>query len=745
MNGHVFVVEGDLTRLRCDAWLLPTDGSFHITEAWKDHVRDGDIAKLRHEGWGGRWVIRLPDRTEPAIWLANVGMSGEPSLSDEDRAARISSVVRAFVREASRKAPAAASTGRPPLLGMPLITTGHGGMSELRGALLRALFKHLIDACWRSGVDVAVVCWTRQDYSGAQRARQLELRNRKGRHQDYWRFPHDAHALHRHAERLASKVRESQLSLFVGAGLSASAGLPVWDALLEELSEDLAHRGGTPLKERSTLDPRDQATLLAERYRALGKPSDLNKAICEKLTTDQTGLSHSMLMSMPIDEIITTNFDQLLENADTGGRRAPDDTPPSDESALLVSLRSRLHGGNRWLLKLHGTVSREDSIVFTRSSYLDAPRRWGALFGLVQAMLLTRHMLFVGYSLSDEDFHNVVHEVREAIPGRNSTWGTVITLFPDPIMQELWANQLEVVSVRADHGPPDEDEDKRTRAAARDVDRFLDLVAFHASDHTDFLLDPNFVGIFDEDKRDAAFVDLQEALAPLQEQVQGREKEPGWSAVADLLRRMGAPRGEAGEDRGRRPYPAESAIPTNQPSPAIHPTPFGDARRLVHALRQLAEVAAAITREGRVLVDVGGGVPTLQLDPSHVEFAEPCTAPGGRRAVRLGIADPTDPPGVVIYVTSADVAFPPDVARANEDLFPDRDISWEVADAPPGISYHELVRDLDCVLGSTTDYDVMTGRVLMCCAFWWGAKRAGLAVESLRPQLDKVISAYRSM
>lgn len=37
-RGHLYVVDGDLTRIACDAWLLPTDDDFDITEAWHSVV-----------------------------------------------------------------------------------------------------------------------------------------------------------------------------------------------------------------------------------------------------------------------------------------------------------------------------------------------------------------------------------------------------------------------------------------------------------------------------------------------------------------------------------------------------------------------------------------------------------------------------------------------------------------------------------------------------------------------------------
>jgi len=34
-TGHLFVIQGDVTKLRCDAWLLPTDAVFEVTEAFR--------------------------------------------------------------------------------------------------------------------------------------------------------------------------------------------------------------------------------------------------------------------------------------------------------------------------------------------------------------------------------------------------------------------------------------------------------------------------------------------------------------------------------------------------------------------------------------------------------------------------------------------------------------------------------------------------------------------------------------
>ena len=53
-------------------------------------------------------------------------------------------------------------------------------------------------------------------------------------------------------------------------------------------------------------------------------------------------------------------------------------------------------GCKRWLLKMHGCITNPDSIVFTKQDYMRYADRFAALGGIVQSMLLTKHLLFVG-------------------------------------------------------------------------------------------------------------------------------------------------------------------------------------------------------------------------------------------------------------------------------------------------------------------------------------------------------------
>jgi hypothetical protein len=182
--------------------------------------------------------------------------------------------------------------------------------------------------------------------------------------------------------------------------------------------------------------------------------------------------------------------------------------------------------GKRWLLKLHGTVSKPEGMVFTRENYLDAGRSSRALLGLVQAMLFTRHMLFVGYGLADEDFHELVYEVKRAFGGRESKEpiGTVLLLSDEPLKSEIWEGTLNVVSVGTSTSASQN---------ARDLARFLDLVGMLSAEKHLFFLDRRYAHPSTDAERR-----LDEALRELPRLVTDK-KSPVWLEVQQLLQRLG--------------------------------------------------------------------------------------------------------------------------------------------------------------------------------------------------------------
>jgi len=64
---------------------------------------------------------------------------------------------------------------------------------------------------------------------------------------------------------------------------------------------------------------------------------------------------------------------------------------------------------------MHGCLSHPESIVLTTEDYADWERSAAALTGIIQASLVTKHMLFVGYGLADDNFRRIAKVVSKSI------------------------------------------------------------------------------------------------------------------------------------------------------------------------------------------------------------------------------------------------------------------------------------------------------------------------------------------
>ncbi|KAA0098909.1 SIR2 family protein [Mycolicibacterium sp. P1-18] len=480
MSGHLFIINGDLNQVACDAVLIPTDGTVHITDSWNLIMR----GKRAPRSFGRKLVVHIRSESgHPQIWLGNVGQAG--SQSDFEL---FKPTVREFVKQAVEQLRTVDDGDRiypwpRRRLGVNIVGSGDGGGSDKKGELIEGLVETLNGLVVEYDVDIVLVAFGEKPYAATQRARR-RLVGDDTRIAYYWDFDDLASKnLVAQAQRLAKAAIDNQLVLFIGAGVSAGAGLPTWSKLLSDLAVT-ASMNSDVSKALSKKDLRDQATVLERRLLLAGLK--LREVVAAQL--DRPGryaLQHGLLASLSSKEAVTTNFDNMFESAARICGRG---------LAVLPASPSETDG--RWLLKLHGSVCEPEKIVLSRSDFLEMPRQYGALMGLVQGLLLMRHMMFVGYSLQDEDFHEVVHEVRAARggPAADGGRGTVLTLFHDQLEQELWADDLEVVPMLAI--PYRED---LLAEAARQLELFLDLVGYLSTTSAPFFLDSTYSSLSQEE------------------------------------------------------------------------------------------------------------------------------------------------------------------------------------------------------------------------------------------------------
>ncbi|MEJ7705747.1 MAG: SIR2 family protein [Geodermatophilaceae bacterium] len=191
-------------------------------------------------------------------------------------------------------------------------------------------------------------------------------------------------------------------------------------------------------------------------------------------TPSAYGLASALLAGLPTTKAVTLNYDTLYERASRDAGRE-----------LAVLPEETVRPGERWLLKLHGTVDRPSTIVLTREDYLGYRRGREAPSALAKALLLTRHLLFVGFGLADDHFHELMHDVREVRPTERrpgSKLGTALVLQRDPLQERLWAAEINLVPVGGDG----------VAEQARMLEIFLDCLLAHAESDLQFFLGPRY-------------------------------------------------------------------------------------------------------------------------------------------------------------------------------------------------------------------------------------------------------------
>lgn len=510
MAGHVFLVRADLRRVACDAWLMPCGAEGRPRDVWLLPGFDLRWPEPPAD-WRGekRRVLPLEDwpADRPRPWLVNADGGADVPV------AWYAEGVRQFLTEARRwlreDRPHWFARARP-LLALPLVGSGQGGGRDRAGQLVAAFLPLLAEAARADDVDIALVAHDSAAFAAAQAERL---------HQQDDPWPELNDDLRRVARELAARAEGGELALFLGAGVSAAAGLPLWGAMLDRL----ARAAGMTDDERPALgrlNPLDQAALIEKR---LGGPAGLQEALRQVFTWPFYALPHTQLAALPIREVVTTNYDQLFETA-----RAALECPPS---VLPYDMRPEADG---WLLKMHGCVSHPEDIVLTRTDFIGYGRQHAALAGIVQALLITRHMLFVGFSLNDDNFHHIADAVRRVVrpPGRRRgdarAFGTAVVLERNPLVEELWGDDLEWVGMSVS------DDARDGLAAARRMEIFLDYLLAQVRDES-HLLDPRYPAVLTPQERA-----LRDGLLRLAKQLPAEARQaPAWRQVEHLLASLG--------------------------------------------------------------------------------------------------------------------------------------------------------------------------------------------------------------
>lgn len=235
---------------------------------------------------------------------------------------------------------------------------------------------------------------------------------------------------------LIELVASGEALLIVGAGSSARVGYVTWDGLMDEL-ENLANRWGAGLDQTRKGDALAYAEDIKSHIQ--NKTGDLGRyyALLRNLFSPKDPPFenfHRKLVLLPFRGILTTNYDTVLEAAlgDIEPGFAYDNWLVIDENSagqvneFLMAMNNDKRMTRR-IAHLHGRFNIPSSIILSIEDYhrtyglriaanhvpdhAQKDFEWTLYRKLLWAVLATRRVVFIGFSMNDPYFNEMLKTV----------------------------------------------------------------------------------------------------------------------------------------------------------------------------------------------------------------------------------------------------------------------------------------------------------------------------------------------
>lgn len=196
----------------------------------------------------------------------------------------------------------------------------------------------------------------------------------------------------------ADDIADGTAAIFAGAGLSVASGYVNWAGLLREIAEEL----GLDVDRETNLVAIAQYHLNERRNR-----TRINQKIIDEFSAGHAiNENHQILARLPITTYWTTNYDRMIENAlEAAGKVV-------DVKYTVAHLKTTQRGRDAVVYKMHGDVRDADNAVLTKDDYEGYFRDREPFVTALTGDLVSKTMLFVGFSFTDPNIDYVMSRIR---------------------------------------------------------------------------------------------------------------------------------------------------------------------------------------------------------------------------------------------------------------------------------------------------------------------------------------------
>ena len=221
-------------------------------------------------------------------------------------------------------------------------------------------------------------------------------------------------------ELLAKELEKEKLIIFVGAGVSKNSGLPNWNELIKEYAKELG------IKKENFKS--DEILKIPEKYFKKFGEIKYYKILSRIFSKHYEPNSiHEALKKMNLNYIVTTNYDNLIEDK---------------INSYVVSEDTDLphHNTNTMVIKMHGDIVKKN-VVLKKSDYRNYETNFPLISTYLKGLFTTNTILFIGYSFNDASVQQIMKWIRNIL--KNDTkQAFLVDLNSNTIIQDKNKEQL---------------------------------------------------------------------------------------------------------------------------------------------------------------------------------------------------------------------------------------------------------------------------------------------------------------
>ena len=203
---------------------------------------------------------------------------------------------------------------------------------------------------------------------------------------------------------LIEALKNKNVILFVGAGISMQIGLPSWSNIIDKMASELGF-------DTEVFKSFGDYLALAEYYEIkrtnIGSlRSWMDRTWHQNYIKIEESIVHKNIVELDFPIIYTTNYDRWIEESFNLYKKGY--TKISNVGDLV-----NINTNKTQIIKFHGDFDDDQSIVLTESDYFDRLDFETPLDIKLRSDVLGKSILFIGYSLNDINLRYMFYKLNK--------------------------------------------------------------------------------------------------------------------------------------------------------------------------------------------------------------------------------------------------------------------------------------------------------------------------------------------